>query len=235
VDRLLVRRLDGRRPGFSAVVERQHLTGLLPARKKLFMDSAIIVVSGLPRSGTSLMMQMLDRGGIEVITDHIRTADTDNPRGYYEFERVKKIKQDAAWLPEARGKAVKMVSQLLYDLPPGERYRIIFMERDLEEMLVSQEKMLQRLGRPAAPRETIRRSYLVHLDRLHAWLKQQPNMEVLRIRYQEVVEQPRKQAERVSAFLGGKADVAAMALAVDASLYRNRKSEQPTPGAGHTS
>ena len=119
------------------------------------MDQEIIVVSGLPRSGTSLMMQMLAAGGVEVVTDHVRTADTDNPRGYYEFELVKKIKQDASWLPEARGKAVKMVSQLLYDLPAGEKYRIIFLERDLDEVLVSQEKMLERLGRTAAPREAM--------------------------------------------------------------------------------
>src|SRR6266513_5601629 len=103
------------------------------------MNSEIIIVSGLPRSGTSLMMQMLDNGGIEVVTDNMRTADTDNPRGYYEFEKVKKIKQDVSWLPETRGKAFKMVSQLLYDLPPGERYRIIFMERDFDEMMLSQE------------------------------------------------------------------------------------------------
>ena len=99
--------------------------------------SEIIVVSGLPRSGTSLMMQMLERGGVEVVTDNIRTADTDNPRGYYEFEQVKKIKGDASWLPGTRGKALKMVSQLLYELPASERYRIIFMERDLDETILS--------------------------------------------------------------------------------------------------
>jgi hypothetical protein len=190
------------------------------------MNPEIIIVSGLPRSGTSLMMQMLDKGGIEAVTDHIRTADTDNPRGYYEFERVKKIKEDASWLPETRGKVFKMVSQLLYDLPPGEHYRIIFMERDLEEMLISQEKMLERLGRPAAPRETIRRSYTLHLDRLHAWLGQQSNMAVLRVRYHEVVEKPEQQAERIRDFLGGKANAQAMVEAVDATLYRNRKSAQ---------
>src|SRR5262245_36404912 len=102
------------------------------------MPPEIIVVSGLPRSGTSLMMQMLDGGGIEVVTDNVRTADTDNPRGYYELEKVKRIKHDASWLPETRGKAFKMVSQLLYDLPPTECYRIIFMERDFDEMLLSQ-------------------------------------------------------------------------------------------------
>src|SRR5207302_9592880 len=101
------------------------------------------------------MMQMLERGGIEVVTDHVRAADTDNPRGYYEFERVKKIRTDAAWLAGTRGKAFKMVSQLLFDLPPDEQYRIVFMDRNLDEMLSSQEKMLDRLGRPAAPREQV--------------------------------------------------------------------------------
>src|SRR5438132_4951320 len=108
------------------------------------MHSEITIVSGLPRSGTSLMMQMLDNGGIEVVTDNIRTADTDNPRGYYEYEQVKKIKEEKSWLPQTRGKAFKMVSQLLYELPANEGYRIIFMQRDLDEMLLSQEKMLKR-------------------------------------------------------------------------------------------
>ena len=115
------------------------------------MENEIIIVSGLPRSGTSLMMQMLDQGGIAVVTDNVRTADTDNPRGYYEFEQVKKIKGDVSWLPGTRGKAFKMVSQLLYELPSNEKYRVIFMERDLDEMIRSQEKMLARLGKPAAP------------------------------------------------------------------------------------
>src|SRR5262245_19571590 len=116
------------------------------------MNTEVIIVSGLPRSGTSLMMQVLDAGGVEVVTDNVRAADTDNPRGYYEFEKVKQVKRDASWLPDTRGKAVKMVSQLLTDLPPTERYRVVFMERDFEEMLDSQERMLRRLGRPAAPR-----------------------------------------------------------------------------------
>ena len=114
------------------------------------LTSEIIIVSGLPRSGTSLMMQMLHQGGIPVVTDEIRTADTDNPRGYYEFERVKKTKEDSSWLPDARGKVVKMVSSLLYDLPATEAYRIVFMRRDIDEMLESQEKMLARLSRSAA-------------------------------------------------------------------------------------
>jgi hypothetical protein len=191
------------------------------------MDLEIIVVSGLPRSGTSLMMQMLDEGGVEVVTDHVRTADTDNPRGYYELERVKKVKQDASWLPQARGKAFKMVSQLLYDLPPSEQYRIIFMERDLDEMLLSQEKMLQRLGRSAAPREEMKRSYVLHLERLHGWLPRQRHMALLRVNYNGLLGRPEESAGRVSAFLGGKADAGRMVVAVDPSLYRNRKAAGP--------
>jgi hypothetical protein len=189
------------------------------------MDAEIIIVSGLPRSGTSLMMQMLAKGGVEVVTDNIRTADTDNPRGYFEFEKVKKLKQDASWLPEIRGKAVKMVSQLLFDLPPTERYRIVFMERDFEEMLTSQEKMLERLDRESAPREDIERAFVKHLERLRNWLAQQPNMEVLYVRYADLVERPEEEARRVSAFLGGQSDPQGMAAAVDPSLYRNRKGE----------
>jgi hypothetical protein len=187
------------------------------------MDQGIIVVSGLPRSGTSLMMQMLESGGVEVVTDGIRSADADNPKGYYEFEQVKTIQRDASWLPATRGKAFKMVSQLLYDLPPSETYRIVFMERDLEEMLLSQDRMLTRLGRPAAPREQIKRAYVLHLGRLHKWLSLQSHMEVLLVRYNDLVEQPREQTERVGKFLGGNLDVGTMAKTVDLSLYRNRK------------
>jgi len=191
------------------------------------MDAEIIIVSGLPRSGTSLMMQMLASGGLKTVTDNIRAADTDNPRGYYELEKVKKIKDDASWLPETRGKAFKMVSQLLFDLPPTERYRIVFMERDLDEMLDSQETMLQRRARAAGPREEIKRAFENHLERLREWLVEQPNMKVLYVKYSELIKGPEDQSRRVSEFLSGKADLEAMAAAVDPSLYRNRK-----PGHG---
>jgi hypothetical protein len=186
------------------------------------MNSEIVIVSGLPRSGTSLMMQMLDHGGVAVVTDNIRTADTDNPRGYYEFELVKAIKRDTSWLPGTRGKAFKMVSQLLYHLPAGETYRVIFMERDLDEVLVSQEKMLTRLGRTPAPRDEIRSAYVTHLDRLHEWLGRQTNMAVLRVHYSDLVGRPREEAVRVREFLGNGPDVEGMVKAVDPSLYRNR-------------
>jgi Sulfotransferase domain len=187
------------------------------------MDPEIIIVSGLPRSGTSLMMQMLDNGGVPVVTDSIRSADTDNPKGYYEFEQVKKIKRDTSWLPAVRGKAIKMVSQLLYDLPPTEVYRIVFMERDLDEMLRSQEKMLERFNRRPAPREAMKLAYTDHLGRLHEWLPRQSNMQVLRVCYNELMEKSSCQAERVKEFLRYPADAEKMASTVDPSLYRNRK------------
>jgi hypothetical protein len=168
-------------------------------------------------------MQMLDGGGVPVVTDHVRTADTDNPRGYYEFEQVKAIKRDTSWLPATRGKAFKMVSQLLYDLPPGEVYRIIFMERDLDEVLASQEKMLTRLGRTPAPRDQIRGAYRLHLERLYDWLARQTHIAVVRVGYRDLVERAREQAERIAAYLGATVDVERMVQAVDPSLYRNRK------------
>jgi hypothetical protein len=186
------------------------------------MTAEIIIVSGLPRSGTSLMMQLLEAGGVEVVTDHLRTADADNPRGYYEFEKVKQVKRDASWLPEIRGKAVKMVSQLLLDLPPTERYRVVFMERDFPEMLDSQERMLERLGRAAAPREAMIPAYAAHLERVHEWLQRQAHIAVLRVRYKALVERPHAEVARVQEFLGGRLDVARAAGAVDPSLYRNR-------------
>jgi LPS sulfotransferase NodH len=186
------------------------------------LDSEIIVVSGLPRSGTSLLMQMLHAGGIEVLSDHVRAADVDNPRGYFEFEKVKQIQKDSSWLPEARGKAVKMVSQLLYHLPVTERYRIIFMRRDLEEILASQEKMLKRRNAPAAPRDQMMRAFTLHLEALFQWLAGQSNIEVLAINYNDLVRDPRAQAEKISRFLDDRPAVEAMIEAVDSDLYRNR-------------
>jgi hypothetical protein len=195
------------------------------------MNTEIIVVSGLPRSGTSVMMQTLHAGGIDAMTDRIRAADTDNPRGYFEFEQVKKIKSDASWLPKARGKVFKMVSQLLYDLPATERYRILFMERNMEEVLDSQEKMLHRLGRTSAPRDEIARAYGLHLTRLFRWLDQQAHMKWLRVHYAELVARPMTVVAGVREFLGGRLEVAAATAAVDPSLYRNRKTgTEPVAG-----
>jgi hypothetical protein len=187
------------------------------------MHTEIVIVSGLPRSGTSLMMQLLSAGGIEAMTDNFRTADTDNPRGYYEFERVKKVKDDTSWLPEARGKVVKMVSQLLYHLPATEEYRIVFMERDMDEVLDSQEKMLHRLGRTAGPRAEMARAFELHLTRLHQWLGEQRHFTTLRVRYSDVVTRAPEELARVNRFLADRLDLTAAQSAVDPLLYRNKK------------
>jgi hypothetical protein len=186
------------------------------------LDSEVIIVSGLPRSGTSLMMQMLDRAGLVALTDRIRSADVDNPRGYFELERVKKTKDDPSWLPEARGKVAKMVSSLLYDLPNNERYRVIFMERDLDEVLESQEKMLERLGRTAAPRDQMRKSFSMHLDRLFQWLAEQSHFSVLKVNYNQLLSDAEVNVQRISEFLDGVPDTQRMLGAIDVSLYRNR-------------
>src|SRR5437868_1127771 len=112
----------------------------LPNSKAQFLT----IVSGLPRSGTSMMMRMLEAGGMPVLTDKVRSADEDNPNGYFEFEAVKRTKQDASWLDDSGGRAVKMVYRLLYDLPVNRNYRVLFMRRNLKEVLASQREMLRR-------------------------------------------------------------------------------------------
>lgn len=190
-------------------------------------DAPVIhVVSGLPRSGTSLMMQMIAAGGIDPVTDAVRAPDDDNPRGYYEFERAKQIKSDKAWLPDAVGRVVKLVHILLPELPGEFAYRVVFMRRDLDEVARSQALMLQRLGRTGAQLspEALKKTYQQQLDRVLGWLAQQPNFQTLEVWYQDVVRDPEDAARTVNAFLGGHLDTARMREAVDPSLYRNRAS-----------
>jgi LPS sulfotransferase NodH len=184
----------------------------------------VTIVSGLPRSGTSLMMQMLSAGGIPPLTDEIRAADEDNPRGYLEFERVKQIKQDKSWLDEAAGKAVKMVHLLLYDLPQGRPYRVVFMRRNLDEVLASQRKMLTRQGKAGAqlPEEQLRKVFEDQVRKVTSWLTTQPNVKSIEVTYHELIADPRGHAARLNEFLGGGLDVDAMVGAVDPALYRNR-------------
>lgn len=191
------------------------------------IESEIIVVSGLPRSGTSLMMQMLHQGGCSILTDSRREPDTDNPAGYFEYENVKRLRQDTSWLPQARGKAVKIVSQLLYDLPATEHYRVIFMERDADEVLVSQEKMLRRLNQPAVPRETMKQACDLHLQRLFEWLAQRSEFTILRVSYNYLIQTAAAEISRISEFLDGSVDVGGMSGAIDPALYRNRSPGQP--------
>lgn len=186
--------------------------------------AVIVVVSGLPRSGTSLMMKMLAAGGLPPLTDNIRSADEDNPKGYYEFERVKKLKEDRDWLPDAKGKAVKVISALLMQLPAGYEYRVIFMRRNMSEILASQRQMLIRRGEPADAISDADMAALFdkHLRQVESWLAAQPNMRALGVNYNDLVAAPLAGAERVNAFLGGRLDVAKMAGAVDPSLHRQR-------------
>ena len=185
----------------------------------------ITIVSGLPRSGTSMMMKMLEAGGMEILTDKIREADDDNPQGYYEFERVKKLKEDQAWLEDARGKAVKVISALLKDLPPGYNYKVIFMRRKLEEVLASQKQMLVRRGEPTdrVSDERLRQLFQKHLQRVAVWLDEQPNFAVIYVDYNEVLDDPAVHVNRINQFLGNTLDVEKMAGVVDKSLYRRRQ------------
>ena len=189
----------------------------------------LVIVSGLPRSGTSMLMQMLEKGGMPIVTDKIRTPDEDNPRGYHEFERIKEIDKttDKSWLKNYRGQVIKTISFLLQYLPLDLNYRVVFMRRDIEEVLRSQNKMLERSGvkDPLVPDDKMRRNYEFHLKKVFYCLDHVPNFEVLYVDYPEVVANPLAEAKRISAFLGGRLDVEAMASAVDTGLYRNRQSK----------
>jgi len=184
----------------------------------------ITVVSGIPRSGTSLMMQMLAAGGMPVLTDRLRGADANNPRGYLELEGIKSLARNPEALAEAEGKAVKVISSLLSNLPAGHEYRIIFMCRPLEEVISSQDNMLRRLGKavPPTPRQSIVDAFDKHLVEVRAWLKNQPNMAVRYVDYAAVLQDSHHEASRVCAFLQRELDVEAMAQQTDKSLHRER-------------
>ena len=186
----------------------------------------IVVVSGLPRSGTSMLMRMLSAGGLDLVVDGIRTADDDNPNGYFELERVKDLDKpgDASWLAEARGKGVKVISALLPHLPADYDYKVLFLRRRLPEVLASQRRMLERRGESldAVSDDDMTAHFTAHLRRLEAQLAARPHCDVLYVEHRRAVSEPSAVAAEVGAFVGRDLDVAAMAGAVDASLYRNR-------------
>lgn len=188
-------------------------------------ENAVVVVSGLPRSGTSLMMQMLDAGGLPLLVDGVRRADESNPRGYYEYEPVKRMGRDgAAWMVDAQGKGVKVVSPLLTYLPDNVTYRVIFMERDLDEVLQSQHRMRDRLdtGDDQAVRQ-LHAEYKHHLAEIRGWLARQPHIETVYVTYRRAVAEPDPTAHKVAAFLDVPLDTRSMAQVVDPTLYRERK------------
>jgi hypothetical protein len=184
----------------------------------------ITIVSGLPRSGTSMMMQMLVAGGMPAVSDGLRTADADNPRGYFELEAVKKLKTDSAWLAGARGHAVKVISMLLYELPADYEYRVIFMLRDMDEILASQREMLKRRGTAGTDSgdAAMRQHLEAHLKKVREWLAERKNFRVLYCEHRELLRTPLEQARRVAEFLGLDLDEQAMVQAIDPSLHRNR-------------
>ena len=189
-------------------------------------DNTIYVVSGLPRSGTSMMMKMLEAGGLSALTDNIRRADDDNLQGYYEVERVKAMKDgDTAWVGEAQGKVIKVISALLESLPAGYHYKVIFMEREMMEILASQRKMLERRGKPGNPAEDGKFAdlYGKHLEKVKAWLARQENMKVLYVRYNEMLKEPAALAGGVAEFLGIQMNVKAMSEVPQEQYYRQRK------------
>ncbi len=186
--------------------------------------NVITIVSGLPRSGTSMMMRMLDVGGIPALTDHIRKPDEDNPRGYFEFEAVKQTKQDPSWLKSAGGKAVKMVYRLLYDLPPDYEYRVIFMKRNLQEVVASQDVMLDRRGRKSDQlgHDKLIALFEQQLRDFDAWIAKRANFKILYISYNEALRNPQPTIQALNDFLGGQLNVAAMKQVVEPELYRQR-------------
>jgi hypothetical protein len=194
--------------------------------KKSAQSKFITVVSGLPRSGTSMAMKMLEAGGMAPVTDNLRTADLDNPKGYYEFERVKKMPEgDTAWLAEANGKAVKVISALLEYLPDGYFYRVLFMRRKMEEILASQQQMLIRADKPTdqVNDQQLAMIYTKHLSSIQSWLSKKPNFSVLYLDYNLLLTDPSKYASEINHFVDGRLDVENMLKAVDPSLYRQRK------------
>jgi predicted AlkP superfamily phosphohydrolase/phosphomutase/tetratricopeptide (TPR) repeat protein len=168
-------------------------------------DSRVVtVVSGLPRSGTSMMMQLLVAAGREALSDSKRMADEDNPLGYFEFEKVLGLAKDASWIPLARGKVIKIVAQLLPFLPPGEHYQIIFMQRELGEVIASQRAMLERQGRSGAQlsEQQLRQTYVEHLNRVRNQLSRRPEIRTLVVDYSKLLDEPEDNVGRIAEFVG---------------------------------
>lgn len=197
---------------------------LFSSKKPPAKKQPIVVVSGLPRSGTSMMMKMLQAGGLEIVTDEIRTADDDNPNGYFEFERVKQMAAgDRSWLDEAGGKVVKVISYLLEQLPADRTYKVIFMEREIKEVLASQKKMLDHRGEQSKiSDEEMEKQFREHLKLVKPWLARQPHMDVLYVGYNSMMSDPEPLCKRVIEFLGLPLALEKMLAVPNERLYRNR-------------
>ncbi len=194
--------------------------------RKLKYGDDVIVVSGLPRSGTSMMMKMLDAAALSIMTDNERAADEDNPKGYFEYARVKDLKDEAdkSWVREARGQVLKVISHLLETLPDENFYRVILVRRDFAEIIASQNKMLERRGEENQVADsTVKEAYIRHLVDIRYMVRRRPNFEMIEVQFMQAMEAPRIFATDVNKFLGGNLDVESMMAVVDLELYRNRK------------
>jgi chromatin segregation and condensation protein Rec8/ScpA/Scc1 (kleisin family) len=187
-------------------------------------EDEIVIVSGLPRSGTSMMMRMLEAGGLQVVTDNVRRADDDNPQGYYEYERVKSLARDQSWLPHAKGRVVKVISALLRHLPREYRYRVVFMRREMSEILASQRQMLQRRGEPVHDDDAkMAALFERHLREVESWIGQQHNVKVMYVSYNDVLHSPAEQVATLNRFLDDQLNTAAMTDVVDRALHRQQR------------
>lgn len=189
--------------------------------------ATITIVSGLPRSGTSMMMKILEAGGMHVFTDNLRIADEDNPKGYYELEQVKALKDgDDSWLKDAPGKVVKVISSLLEYLPANHKYKIVFMRREIAEILASQKQMLIRRGENSdGDDRKMAEMFQEHLKRVRVWLANQPNMEVHYVDYNALMADPAPEIQEVANFLGLNENLDAMLAVPDKKLYRQKKND----------
>jgi len=184
----------------------------------------ITVVSGVPRSGTSMMMQMLDAGGMRTITDDIRKSDINNPYGYFEYEPVKQLSEKNEWLANAYGQAVKIIYLHLYQLPPVHQYKVIFMMRHLDEIVASQDAMLEGLNQKTGEAGSARftNTIRLQLEKLDRWFESQLNIEILRVRYNDVVNRQTQSISEINKFLGYTLDEADMSKVIDPKLYRQK-------------
>lgn len=195
--------------------------------RRVMYGRPVIVVSGLPRSGTSMMMKMLEAGGVPVWLDGVRTPDDQNPKGYYELERVKQLDKglDKSWVRAGRGRAVKVISSLLEHLPAENNYHVLFMNRDIQEVLKSQGKMLSQRGESggSAGDDALQKFFEVHLRKTKYLLAHDHRFSSIDVTYTDVLADPEAMARRVCAFLGANLNIAAMVATVDNQLYRNRR------------
>jgi tetratricopeptide (TPR) repeat protein len=185
-----------------------------------YRKDQIVIVSGLPRSGTSLMMQMLHKGGIEVLTDHDRKADESNPKGYFEYNPVMSIHKDNFWLGEAKNKSVKVVAPLLKFLSPEYRYKVIFMNRDLTEIIKSQQKMIGK--NPDVLPFKLFEAFNKQLDQVEIWKQKEPGVELMYLNYKDVLDNTDDVINKLSSFIGLDLNASEMIGCVDKTLYRNK-------------